>query len=164
MQKQCVDICIKISPYTPDLEFSPIAEYDNISYTQSIYMNLYTKKIYHMDKTCDIDVTCDFHEIVSYIKTQEFAKKYKVHDKAGILFLHNGYPIIGFRNHSLNCSQYYITIDINNYVFNKKIISELRKLEKKQKKNDMYYEVGLVLGVIAIALITIIFIGSTLEV
>ena len=163
MQMKCIDICIKVLPYTVDLEFNPIGEYDNISYMQSIYMNLYNKKIYNIDKTCDIDTTCYFHEIVSYVKTEEFAKRYKVHDKAGILFLHNGYPIIGFRNHSLDCSQYYITIDINNYVFNKKIMSELRKLEKKQKKNDMYCEVGLVLITIAVSLITIIFIGSNLE-
>ena len=125
-------------------------------------MNLYSKKIYNMDKTCDVETTCDFHEIVSYVKTEEFAKKYKVHEKAGILFLHNGYPIIGFRNHLQNCSQYFVTIDINNYIFNKKIMYELRKLENKQKKNDMYCEIGFILGIVALSLITIIYIVSIL--
>ena len=148
---KCIDICIKVLPYTNDMEFSPIAKYDNISYMQSIYMNLYNKKIYNTDKTCDIDTTCYFHEIVNYVKTEEFAKRYKVHDKAGILFLHNGYPIFGFENHLSHSNQNFIIIDINNYIFNKKIMFELNKIERVQKRNKMYFEIIVVLGITVIA-------------
>jgi hypothetical protein len=78
-----------------------------------------------------------FREIVSIICTPEFRETFDFSNKAGIILLQAGYPILSleYRLAKLLTNHYreVVIIDIDNYIFSKKIETKVRFLKNYQE-------------------------------
>ena len=121
--------------------FQARAEYEMEDFVAVLqkYKNIFTHKKY---KT-------EYQEIIELICTDDFIIRSNIKDKAGIVFFHNGYPLIGFSKKTDNVIsykvEYIMLIDINNYIFNKSLIQQIEDNKHYQKKKKTLIEVTVVL-------------------
>lgn len=131
--------------------FKPIAEYDvyNIKFT----IQKFTSELLIKDNT----IREALDEIVHYIMATNFEDEFNVKERNGIIFFHNGYPLLGFKNKiaqilpmNFHTS---VLIDINNYIFNKNIMTQLKMKNRLEKKKQEQKRLVVVLIIIMVSLI-----------
>ncbi len=130
---ECTRLCMRVVPSNlPEFQFEPIDEYDKYNFKFILY-----KHVSKLD-TNDMDLRYAIDQITNYIKSSTFEEDYTINEKSGVIFFYNGYPLMGFANKIAlilpKNYHYAVIIDINNFIFNRNIMTQLREKQKEQRK------------------------------
>ena len=147
LHQKCVKLSIRIVPvFNNDFYFKPVDEYEYGSYKHTI--NKYMLGYFFND----IEDRSAVKDIIEFVNSDEFSEIYDFKTKAGIVFFHNGFPLVCLKIKLANMSPHmysnFILIDINNYIFNKSLVNYNQKNKLYREKQDK--EIIIILIVLAI--------------
>ncbi len=102
-----------------------------------------------------------FLEIASYLMSVRCFEMYGLANRAGILFVYNGFPYLALGNVlnriSFGDHSTMVLVDMNNYIFNKKFERKLQDLEKAKHRLETATTVFAVSSAIAAFVVIYIF-------
>jgi hypothetical protein len=148
LHQKCVKLSIRIVPvFNNDFYFKPVDEYEYGSYKHTI--NKYMLGYFFND----IEDRSAVKDIIEFVNSDEFPEIYDFKTKAGIVFFHNGFPLVCLKNKlaTLSPNMYcnFILVDINNYIFNKSLVNYNQKNKQYREKQDKeIIMILIVLGII----------------
>lgn len=105
-----------------------------------------------------------FLEIAAFITSTRFFEVYGLQYKAGILFQYNGFPYLALGNSLMRISptlqgEYstMLLIDMNNYIFNKKVEKKLQDLQQAKQRLETATNVFATVSAVAVCIAIYIF-------